>query len=76
MFFSKLKLNHWQQFENIDLDIHERLTIITGSNGCGKTTLLNLFAKHSGWQGSSLSTPKKDKKTGDTAYGGPVTEGA
>lgn len=64
MFFSKLKLSHWQQFENIDLDIHERLTIITGSNGCGKTTLLNLFAKHSGWQGLSLSTPKKDKKTG------------
>lgn len=64
MFFSKLQLNHWQQFENIDLDIHERLTIITGSNGCGKTTLLNLFAKHSGWRGTSLSTPKKDKKTG------------
>jgi len=64
MFFKKLKLTHWQQFENIDLDIHERLTIITGSNGCGKTTLLNLFARHSGWQGMSLSTPKKDKKTG------------
>lgn len=64
MFFHKLKLNHWQQFENVDLDIHERLTIITGSNGCGKTTLLNLFAKHSGWKGQSLSTPKKDKKTG------------
>ncbi len=64
MFFSNLKLNHWQQFENVNLDIHERLTIITGSNGCGKTTLLNLFAKHSGWQSTSLSTPKKDKKTG------------
>ncbi|OUS29518.1 OLD family endonuclease [Thalassotalea sp. 42_200_T64] len=64
MYFSKLKLNHWQQFKNIDLDIHDRLTIITGANGCGKTTLLNVFAKHSGWQAQSLSTPKKDKKTG------------
>lgn len=64
MYFSKLRLNHWQQFENVDLDIHDRLTIITGANGCGKTTLLNLFAKHSGWQSQSLSTPKKDKKTG------------
>lgn len=68
MFFSKLKVNHWQQFENIDLDIHERITIITGANGCGKTTLLNLFAKHSGWQGQSLSTPKKDKLTGTIRF--------
>jgi len=68
MYFTKLKLNHWQQFENIDLDIHDRLTIITGANGCGKTTLLNLFAKHSGWQAHSLSTPKKDKKTGIIKY--------
>jgi len=64
MYFRRLKLDHWQQFENIDLDIHDRLTIITGANGCGKTTLLNLLAKHSGWQGKSLSTPKKDKLTG------------
>lgn len=68
MYFSKLKLNHWQQFNNINLDIHDRITIITGANGCGKTTLLNLFAKHSGWQAQSLSTPKKDKKTGIIKY--------
>jgi energy-coupling factor transporter ATP-binding protein EcfA2 len=68
MFFSRLKVIHWQQFEDIDLDIHERITIITGANGCGKTTLLNLFAKHSGWQGQSLSTPKKDKITGAVRF--------
>ena len=61
--FKKLEIKHWQQFDRIELDIHERLTIITGSNGCGKTTLLNLFARHCGWQNQSLSTPKEDKKT-------------
>ena len=44
--FSKLILNNWQQFESIDIDIHDRLTIVTGANGCGKTTILNLFSIH------------------------------
>jgi hypothetical protein len=65
VYFNKLKINHWQQFEAVDLDIHDRLTILTGSNGSGKTTLLNLFAKHHfGWQSVSLATPKPEKGTG------------
>ncbi|ABZ75868.1 ATP-dependent endonuclease of the OLD family-like protein [Shewanella halifaxensis HAW-EB4] len=68
MHFKKLEINHWQQFETVDLAIHDRLTIITGSNGCGKTTILNLFSKHSGWQNISLSTPKKDSSTGVVKY--------
>lgn len=64
MYFNKLEINHWQQFESVDLEIHDRLTILTGSNGCGKTTILNLFARHSGWNNLSLSTPKKDSSTG------------
>jgi AAA15 family ATPase/GTPase len=66
--FKKLEINEWQQFERIELEIHDRLTILTGSNGCGKTTLLSLLAKHSGWSINSLSTPKKDKKTGAVKY--------
>lgn len=61
MYFNSLEIRKWQQFEHIDLELHERLTILTGANGCGKTTLLSLFAKHSGWHQQSLSTPKKDK---------------
>ena len=64
MYFKKLEIKQWQQFENIDLTIHDRLTILTGSNGCGKTTILNLFARHSGWNNISLSTPRKDSSTG------------
>lgn len=68
MHFKKLEISKWQQFEKIDLDLHDRLTILTGSNGCGKTTLLSLLARHSGWAHQSLSTPKKDKKTGVVKY--------
>ena len=64
MYFKKLELKHWQQFEEIDIDLHDRITIVTGSNGCGKTTILNLFARHAGWNKLSLSTPKQDKGTG------------
>jgi energy-coupling factor transporter ATP-binding protein EcfA2 len=66
--FKKLEINKWQQFERIELELHDRLTILTGSNGCGKTTLLSLLARHSGWVQQSLSTPKKDKKTGVIKY--------
>ena len=61
MQFKTLKISQWQQFESIELHIHDRLTILTGANGSGKTTLLNLFAKHFGWQSISLATPKHDK---------------
>jgi len=64
VYFEKLRINKWQQFEEVEIELHDRITIVTGSNGCGKTTLLSLLARHCGWDQVSLSTPKKDKKTG------------
>lgn len=64
MYFKKLILNEWQQFQKIDIDFHERLTILTGANGSGKTTILNLLARHAGWQHISLATPKIEAITG------------
>lgn len=64
MHFKNLKINQWQQFEKIDIDLHDRLTILTGSNGSGKTTILNIFARHNGWNMQSLSIPKEEKNTG------------
>lgn len=48
MNFNRLEVYQWQQFEKVDIELHDRLTILTGANGSGKTTLLNLFAKHAG----------------------------
>ena len=64
MKFSKLTINGWKQFYEIDIEFHDRLTILTGANGSGKTTLLNLLARHFGWEFNELSTPIKDKSTG------------
>ncbi len=68
MRFTKLEINHWQQFEKIDISIHERLTIFTGANGSGKTTLLNILAKHFGWEKLSLATPRLNKITGQYSF--------
>jgi len=64
MHFKALKLSEWQQFANVDIEFHDRLTILTGANGSGKTTILNLLAKHYGWDMPSLATPKEERKTG------------
>ena len=32
-------LNRWRQFERVELDLVPRLCVLTGPNGCGKTTV-------------------------------------
>jgi len=46
--FKSLKINGWRQFQSIDIDFHPRLTVITGTNGAGKSTILNILSMHVG----------------------------
>ena len=57
MLFKRLELADWRQFQNVDVKLHDRLTVITGANGAGKTSLLNIFAEHFGWETPYLATP-------------------
>ncbi|MHB8283173.1 MAG: AAA family ATPase [Caulobacteraceae bacterium] len=62
--FSSLQVANWRQFRDIDIVLHDRLTILTGSNGAGKSTILNIFAQHFGFSRPYLATPKRGKAGG------------
>ena len=60
--FDRIIVHGWRQFRYIDIKCHDQLTILTGANGAGKTTILNLLNRHFGWNLSFISTPRKRKK--------------
>ncbi len=64
MIFKQLIIKDWKQFQDIEINFHPKLTVISGSNGSGKTTILNILGKHFGWDFQELSTPAKEKKSG------------
>jgi predicted ATPase len=66
--FKSIKISTWRQFEKVEIDFHPKLTILTGANGAGKTTILNLLNQHYGWSTELVGTPKKDKKTGGLKF--------
>ena len=72
MKLKSLKINDWKQFDAIDIEFHDQLTVLTGANASGKTTLLNLLGWHFGWNFQELSTPVKDRKTGRIKFSIPV----
>ncbi len=52
----RLKVFGWRQYKYIDIEFHPRLTILTGSNASGKSTLLNIVNRHlSSYGGSSYT---------------------
>ncbi|MGH9545964.1 MAG: AAA family ATPase [Terriglobales bacterium] len=59
MIFKRLRIANWRQFRELDISFHERLTVLTGANGAGKTTVLNLLSRHFGWPGTLVSTPRR-----------------
>jgi len=62
--FDKLTLSGWRQFHKIEIKFHPKLTIITGANGAGKSSLLSMLTQHFGWQNRFLGTPLKRRING------------
>lgn len=56
--FARLRVSDWRQFHEIDIAFHPRLTVITGANGAGKSTILRLLGQHFGYSPPLLATPK------------------
>lgn len=64
MHFKRLQVEQWQQFHKIDIDLSNRLTILTGANGSGKSTLLGILARHNGWDVGHLAVPRQEESSG------------
>jgi hypothetical protein len=54
--FSEMRLYRWRQFKEVDINFDNRMTILTGENGTGKTTILNILSRHFGWNLHFIST--------------------
>lgn len=67
MKLKKLMLSDWRQFNKIEMEFHPRITIITGANGAGKSTILKILSQHFGWSYSLLSTPRLSQ-TGEKKF--------
>ena len=57
MKFTSLRIEGWRQFGHVDISLHPRLTVLTGANGAGKSSLLKIFQRHFGIEQPFLATP-------------------
>lgn len=67
--FQSIRISGWRQFEDINIKFHPNLTILTGSNGAGKSTILNILSSHLGISRPYLGVPVKNK-SGTTFHSG------
>lgn len=55
-----IKISNWRQFSKINLDFDKTLTVLTGVNGAGKTTILDIISYLFGFNYSYASIPKRN----------------
>ena len=55
--FASLMLEDWRQFDEVHINFHPRLTVLTGANATGKSTILGILARHFNWTRSYSSAP-------------------
>lgn len=61
--FAGVRLSGWRQFSNVEIYFDSPLCVLTGPNGCGKTTILNVLGRHFGWNINFISTPYISKRS-------------
>jgi predicted ATP-binding protein involved in virulence len=66
--FKNLSLKGWRQFDAIDMNFEGQTTVLSGGNGCGKTTILNVLSRHFGWNMNFTATPFMGKKKRKKIY--------
>jgi len=70
--FTKLTISGWRQFKAVEFDFHSRLTIVTGANGAGKSTILKILKSHFAHEKDEtfLATPVIEKEHTRFSLGG------
>lgn len=58
-----MRIEGWRQFREVEIDFHDRLTILTGSNGAGKSTILKILKCHFLYEEDEkfIATPVKEQ---------------
>ncbi|ELQ5999059.1 AAA family ATPase [Cronobacter turicensis] len=64
MLIDSLNINNWRQFDKVAIKFHPQLTLITGTNGSGKSTILKIIATALGQPEILLATPIKSERQG------------
>ena len=73
--FRALRIEGWRHFGRVDIALHPRLTVLTGANGAGKSSLLRIFQRHFGGINQPfLATPMRGTDGGYLYFTGIFTD--